>query len=183
MLIKPVARRYARALCEVAAAAGRLDEWGQELRRVAEAVGADLQLQELLFNPVVPGREKKARLKERFAGQVAEPVLNLLQVLVDKNRQRILPDVAEAYEEEADRRRGVVRADVRAVHPLPEKELERLTAVLERLVGKKVRIRFTADPALLGGVYIRVEDLVYDGSLAGQLSRLEEELRRVQRAG
>ncbi len=75
-----------------------------------------------------------------------------------------------------DERLGYVRADVSSAHSLSEMQRANLEAQLSRLAGKKAKLKFTTDPALLAGVMARVGSTVYDGSVRGQLERLRARL-------
>ena len=76
----------------------------------------------------------------------------------------------------ADQRLGFVRADVASATEMPEAQRAALEAQLSRLAGKKTRLRYTTDPALVAGVVAKVGSTVYDGSVRGQLERLRLKL-------
>jgi F-type H+-transporting ATPase subunit delta len=75
-----------------------------------------------------------------------------------------------------DRQLGVVEARARVARPLDAAGEQKLTAALEGLTGKRVRLQVQQDAALLGGVVVRVGDTVYDGSVRHQLESLREQL-------
>ena len=83
---------------------------------------------------------------------------------------------SEAYEALLDERLGYVRADVSSAHPLSNLQRANLEVELSRLAGKKAKLKFSTDPALLAGVVARVGSTVYDGSVRGQLERLRAKL-------
>ena len=75
-----------------------------------------------------------------------------------------------------DERLGFARAEVSAARDLAESQRAALTSVLERLTGRRIRMRFTVDESLIGGVVARIGSTVYDGSVRGQLASLGRRL-------
>jgi F-type H+-transporting ATPase subunit delta len=87
-----------------------------------------------------------------------------------------LKSIVEAFENLADERSGFVRADVSSAHDMTEVQRAALEAQLSRLAGKKAKLRYSTNPALVGGVVAKVGSTVYDGSVRGQLERLRIKL-------
>ena len=102
---------------------------------------------------------------------------NFLFVLVDHRRIASLADIIQTLEVILDERLGFARAEVASARELTEPQRTALNAQLERLTGKRLRMRFRVDESLIGGVVARIGSTVYDGSLRGQLASLEGRLR------
>jgi F-type H+-transporting ATPase subunit delta len=115
-----------------------------------------------------------ARLLEPM--NVSAQVRNFLFVVIDHRRVHELKSIIEAFENLADQRLGFVRADVASATEMPEAQRKLLEIQLSRLAGKKTRLRYTTDPALVAGVVAKVGSTVYDGSVRGQLERLRVKL-------
>lgn len=165
---------------DVAAAAGsklRPEEAVQQLRAFEAALDASADLREALSTPAVPSSRKKAVI-----GRIADvlklsPVTrNFLFVLVDHRRIPLFAEIARSFELVADERLGFARADVTAAQPLSDSQREQLSAALERLTGKRIRMRAAVDDALIGGVMAKIGSTVYDGSVRGRLEALERRL-------
>jgi F-type H+-transporting ATPase subunit delta len=107
------------------------------------------------------------------AGQTTR---NVLGVLADGNRLRILPALAVALRDEADRRAGILRAKVTSAAPLGDAYVQKLTQALEARFKKKVVVTREVDPKLLAGVVTRVGDTIIDGSLRARLDELKGQL-------
>jgi F-type H+-transporting ATPase subunit delta len=88
--------------------------------------------------------------------------------------------VSEAFQALADRADGVVVAEAETVAPLTDQQRDRLVAALERLTGQRVRLEERLDASVLAGVRLRVGDRLIDGSAAGRLARMSEELMAAQ---
>ncbi|SPE42281.1 ATP synthase subunit delta [Candidatus Sulfopaludibacter sp. SbA3] len=178
MTLSAVATRYANALADVVTAGGKsLAGVPQELRSFEAALNASQELQNALITPAVPASRKKA-----VVGRVADVLQlskisrNFLFVLIDKRRTTSLSAILHSFELILDERLGFARADVASARELSEPQRTALTAELERLTGKRIRMHFTVDGALIGGVVARIGSTVYDGSVRGQLQTLERRL-------
>lgn len=171
------ARPYVDALFEVGGAADAVDALLPSLETVARALEASEELRELLANPGV-GRKEKRALVSSLAQAAQAPVVaeRLLRALLDRGRLPKLPAVLEAIRERLDVERGVVEATVRSASPLgPEAETGIRTA-LEARTGTRVRLRTELDPSLLSGFVVRLGSEVFDASLARRLSRARKAL-------
>jgi len=180
MTLSAVAKRYAEALADVVAAAGsklRPEEAVQQLRAFDAALRASAELREALATPAVPSARKKAVIGRVAAVLGLAPVTrNFLFVLVDHRRIPLFSEIAQRFELVADERLGFARADVMAAQELSESQLAQLNAALERLTGKRIRMRTAVEDSLIGGVVAKIGSTVYDGSVRGRLEALERRL-------
>ena len=175
---RALVRRYARALAELAAERGRLDEVEQALSRVAAAVQQDAALRRLWLEGHVSPERKVEAVRQALGDGVPDLVLGFLRVVASKGRESLLAAMAEQLQLEADRLRNVVRVEVETAAPLTEEQQERLAARLrDYLHASGVRLSVRINPDLIGGLVVRAGDLRLDGSLARQLGRLHERLR------
>jgi F-type H+-transporting ATPase subunit delta len=172
----PVARRYALALYEEARARGVAEEVDAGVRALGEALDGSRDLRAALTSPVVPRAKKEAVIDRLFADRLPTLVVQFLRLLVRKEREDVVPEIVAAYNRLRDEREGVVEARVRAARPLSADEAEALRRSLEARSGKSVRLRLDVDPALIGGLVVRLGDRVFDGSLRHQLGLLREQL-------
>ena len=101
---------------------------------------------------------------------------NTLQMLLERRRIQTLPYVASYLREQADKRRGVLRAEVTTATPLSDAYYERLRLQLEKTTGQKVVVDKKTDPALVAGVVTRIGDRILDGSLRTRLQSLKDAL-------
>jgi F-type H+-transporting ATPase subunit delta len=177
MIAGVVARRYATALLELGTESGQLDALVEEIGEVASVYEASAELRESLENPLFPHAVKKAILEELAStiglGQTAR---NTLHLLGDRRRMRALPGIARLLREMADKKKGLLRAEVVTAAPLSEAYYARLQQQLEKLTGKKVALDRREDPSLLAGVVTRIGDTVYDGSLRTRLQEIKHAL-------
>jgi F-type H+-transporting ATPase subunit delta len=181
MTLSAVASRYASALADVVTAGGSVlgpQDAVAELRSFESLLGSSPELQNALTTPAVPGSRKKAvvgRLADLL--KLSRIARNFLFVLIDRRRIASLPEIIQSFEVIVDQRLGFARAEVASARELTEPQRTALNAQLEHLTGKRIRMRFQVDEALIGGVVARIGSTVYDGSLRGQLASLESRLR------
>ncbi|HWU39114.1 MAG TPA: ATP synthase F1 subunit delta [Candidatus Acidoferrum sp.] len=172
-----VARRYARALVDVAATSNELETVHQELRECAELLLGHRELRHLLTNPGILRRDKLQILDQVVSRLAHRPLtMSFLRLLLEAGRLPALESVLRAYETLMDERLGRVKAMVTAAGPLEAEAQEQLRQRLERVTGKQVYLEVTEDRRLLGGLVAQIGSLVYDGSLRTQLTRLREQL-------
>jgi len=179
MIAGSIARRYAKALFDLAVEAGRVDAWAQGLAGLKQAVDGSPELKQLLQSPVYT-KEQRQGIAARIAEALAlEPhPASLLALLAERNRLAYLAGVADTFSRLADEKMGRVRARVTSAVPLDE---QAVAAIAERLAGGargQVIVERVLDPGLLGGVVAQVGSLVYDGSLRSQLEDLRRTLKQ-----
>lgn len=172
-----VAKRYAKALFEVAQQRNNVSEVEEQLKLVVSAAAANPDLSKFLSSPNIEGEKKAKVLKEALGAHVSADVIHTLEVLVLRGRHNEIEGVAEAYTKIAGEALGQANATVYTAKALSEAEAGNVAASFGALVGKKIRVEQVVKPELLGGVQVRIGDRLYDGSLAGKLARLEKSLK------
>ena len=177
-----VVRTYAEALLELATREDAVEAYGEHLEELAALLELEEDVQRFLETPRVSLEEKKAAVRDAWEDRAPEPFVRFLLLVLDKGRQRYLPRIAEAYRELLDERRGRVHATVTLAREPDDDFREEIARGLERAVGKDVVPHFRVDGDILGGVVIRLEDHVMDGSLRRRLSDLEDRLLERQGA-
>lgn len=178
-----VARRYATALTQVAQAHGLLDKIEQELGGLAARIETDAELQKVLIHPEVTPQSKKEILTRLFAKEVSPYVLNLLKLLVDKDRFGHLQEINAAYRMLANRIRRKIPVEVVTARPLTPEDQAALAGKLSRASGWQVELDTRVDPAVLGGIRVRIGDRVIDGTVARRLELLKKQLSQVRLPG
>ena len=188
MTLSAVATRYAKALADVTTAPAtglrpevRPEDALVELRAFETALAASRELQNALNTPAVPGSRKRA-VVGRIAGvlELSTIARNFLFVLIDHRRIALLGAILHSFELIMDERLGFARAEVSSPVELTETQRGAIHTQLESITGKRIRVRFAVDPALIGGVMARIGSTVYDGSVRGQLQTLGRRLSTEQ---
>ena len=175
MATSTIARRYAAAYFDLAREAGEVDARGDDLRRAVETLAHD-EVVDALANPRLDVADR-VRLALDLVDGLGQPARNLVRVLVERKRARILGEVLEHYRALADRAAGIVRAEVTAAVELSRAQRDTITRSLRRGFGERLEVEVRHDPAIIGGLVVRVGDRVIDTSLRTHLQQLQASLR------
>jgi F-type H+-transporting ATPase subunit delta len=180
MISTAVVNRYANALADVVLAPSSdvsPHDAARELRAVTEAVEESSDLRAVLASPAVPIARKRVVLKD-IAGKLgtSRTIRNFVLVLSDHRRMGALAQVLAAVENIFDERAGFIRGDVKSAADLSSAQQNELSGQLSTLAGQPVRLHFSIDPELIGGVTAKIGSKVYDGSVRGQLAEMSKRL-------
>jgi F-type H+-transporting ATPase subunit delta len=175
--LQTVARRYSAALADVTIERREEREVQKELDQWAAMIEANPQLKEAFANPTVAYDQKRKVLEDLISrSRVRDTMASFLRVLLKNQRLSQLRDIAERYGHILDERAGVVAANVVTARPIPEELKSSLHETLMAATGRKVRLSFTTDETIIGGLVARIGSTIYDGSVENQLERLSESL-------
>ena len=170
-------RRYAQAIFRMALEQKDLNRWQSDLRRVT-ALMKDSALFSLVTNPIITWKEKSKTLTQRL-GDVNPLAIKLVQLLDAKGKLATLDDIAEEYQAMVDNYRGIEGteiAEVTTAVPLDNDYQLKVAQRITDIVGKPVLLRPKVDPAIIGGIIIRVGDKLIDGSIRSKLAALRKDL-------
>lgn len=171
-----VARRYAGALYEEAESQSKTDAVDRDVEFLRESLAGSRELVGFFLSPVVSREKKETIVRELFGSHVDKLTLRFLTLLIEKQRETLLPDMVASYQRMRDEQLNVAEARVRVAEPMGKGDEEKLAAAISKMTGKKIRLRVSEDRDLIGGVVIRVGDTVYDGSVQHQLERLRDRM-------
>lgn len=171
------ARRYARALFDVASKAGNVDATLAELKGFGAAIAGHAELQRALTSPGIPLGAKQKIMSDLVGLQpVSRVVARLMALIVENDDVNELDRIVEAFEQRVMDFHQVVRAEITSAVPLEAGKVAAIEASLAAVSGSRVVITPRVDPALLGGVVAKVGSRVYDGSIARHLARIRARL-------
>jgi F-type H+-transporting ATPase subunit delta len=167
------ARRYAEAVNQIGTSEKTVDEFGTSLQRLSEALSGDVL--RALRNPGIPLRARRAALDAATASE-PKAIRSLLDLLLERERIALFPQIAAAYTDLVERNAGIVKGTITTAREISASEREDLVHRLERSSGKKIRATFAVDESLIGGAKVQIGDRLIDSSLKAQLAELEREL-------
>ena len=173
----PVSRNYAEALLALAAKAENREGFGVMIRDVANAIAQDATVKLFLESPRVSTEKKNEVLTRAFGDRVPRVFLRFLQTMVHNRRQMMIPEIATEYAKLLDAEEGRVHAEVTLAKPMSEADTVGIGNELSRVLGKRVLPHVIVDPAIMGGVIVKVGNTVMDGSVRRRLSRLATRMR------
>ena len=171
------ARRYARALLEVALEKGEAESLRAEIAAMVAVIAAHEDLAALLAHPAVSA-ERKRKLVTAVAtrAKASDLLTRLLTMMGERDRLDLLPMVAAAYAKLWNAHRGVVAAEAVSATPLDETQTRAVARALGAATGREVDLSARVDPRLLGGMLVKMEGRTYDGSVRSRLTALRRTL-------
>ncbi len=167
---------YAQAIMQAV-----VETWQSALNGVAAAMNDDASLPRLLGDKKRGVEEKTTALARVLPPHTPPQIVNLLLAMGQNGDLALLPQVAAALNEVATGRRAPAKAEVASADELSAEQKEQIRAKLAAEYGSDLDFSFKVDPALLGGLRVRVGDRLIDNSVANRLAKLRESLSTVAR--
>lgn len=175
--MEEIAQVYARALFEVAQERGDLDEVREQLGQFADALEESRELQTYFFSPYFSTEEKKDGLHKAVTG-ASEPVMNFLELLVEKHRMpavfRIRREIDALWREE----NKLLPVQLTSAIALDDDTVQNLGRTIGERTGRKVDVTATVNPDILGGIVLRVGNSILDASIRNRLESLRKQVAR-----
>jgi len=172
------ARRYARAIFELAGEEGQVEEWAQRLELVRDVLTRP-DARQVLANPAIAVQRRQEAASALLEPWLGREGLNLAKLVVGAGRIDDLDAIIDEYRRLADEAAGRVRASATTAVPLGRDDADRLTSSLSQRLGREVRLEARVDPAIIGGLVLRIGDRVIDASVATRLQQLRRQLAGV----
>ena len=179
MSVAVSSKRYAQAIFEIAMKSHELDEWQNNLKKIAELMQND-EFSALMENPKLRF-EKKSQLIDATLGKINPLARNLIYLLVLKNKFKNASQISDQYTSLVDEHKGIKKADVITSIPLDDLEKRSLVDRLEKLVESKLRVNFEVDINIIGGFVARIDGTLLDGSISNKLEILRNNIGQIRK--
>lgn len=177
MIKRSTARRYIKALYELAGEQDKNEQIGGELHTVLDLISGSKQLEQVLENPAISPQKKLAIFEEIQSELDLDKLTdNFVKLLIRKEKIGYLEAMVEEYEDLERQRKGIAVVKVTTARSISAKTRETLKKKFEETTGKQVEFEITEDPELIGGIVARIGGTVYDGSVNNQLARIQRRL-------
>lgn len=167
-------RRYALALYEVAEKKGKVQEYLRDLREICEIIDTNKEFYEVIRHPQIGTKQKKKTFINIFKGKIDEELLSFLLILIEKDRILFLREKLNQMEKVDLEHKNTLKGIVKTTIPLKEEEFNTLVSKLEAKYNKHIILEQVIDKSILGGIYVRVNNDVIDGTVRSKLEELEE---------
>lgn len=176
MKADPIVSAYAEALFRLASAEEVSDLVEEELHEIVRLYSDNAEMKEFVNNPRIKAEGKKDALVELLGDKLSRITLNHMQLIVDQERGRMLPSIAEEYYRLAGEARAKITAELITAVPVSDDTRRKLGEELGRVTKKDVYLRARVDESILGGAIVRIGDKVLDGSVRNKLNQLRKQL-------
>ncbi len=170
------AKRYATALFATATRQGNLATIEADITAIAELLESNASFRQVWETPLIPAGRKRELVGKVLSGSIDALTLAFVLLLVDKRREDILVAVRFELRNLADNSRHLVRAEATFATPPTEAEQAALIQSLQKRTGSHVDLTVSVDASIIGGIVVRMQDTILDGSVRGTLERLREQL-------
>jgi F-type H+-transporting ATPase subunit delta len=172
-----IGRNYAEALLTLARKDREQEEWGAFLDAISVGMREDETLKTFLESPKLSAARKVEILEKAMRRRVPKLFMKFLETVIMKRRQMLIPEIASAYRQLIDDSEDRVHVNVTVAREMAGPEKDALARQLGRLFGKRVVPHMFLNPAILGGVIVKVGDTVMDGSVRRRLASLRQRMR------
>jgi len=176
MASDPLVEAYAEALFQVARVEERMDQVEEDLTHLKKTLDSNIELREFLNNLQISSAGKQDALSKIFGESLSPITLHWMNLIVDQGRQRKLPTIIEAFFTLTQDAREKITAEIITSVPLSEDLARRMESELSRVTKKRVFLKPVVDDSILGGVIVKVDNKVIDGSVRTRLEEIKKEM-------
>ncbi|MGH2575033.1 MAG: ATP synthase F1 subunit delta [Ignavibacteria bacterium] len=178
MINRKSARRYSKALFEVAEDSKILDLVQKDFTDIKKSIEKSRELLVFLQSPIINPEKKYQIVELIFKGKVNEISLKFLEIVSSKKRENILYDICVDFLDYINEKKGIVEAKIKTVIDISEKDKITLINKLKQYTGREIKPKFTVDKTIKGGFVAQIHDTIIDASIRRQLEILGEQFRK-----
>jgi F-type H+-transporting ATPase subunit delta len=179
-IVSGVAGRYATALFELARDSGEVDAVASDLARFSAMIAESADLQRFLRSPVFTAEEQAKTIVALLAkAGIGGLAANFLRVVASKRRLFAVEGMIAAYRALVAQSKGIVTAQVTVAEPVSEARLAEIRKALEEVSGRTVEVDLKVDPALIGGLIVKLGSRMVDASLRTKLNSIRLAMKEV----
>ena len=173
-----VGDRYAESLFDLAKEENKVTQYLDDIKLVGEVLDSDPQIVQF-FNHVLIENDKKIQLLDQsFKGNVDQYVLNFLKLLVQSRRIRYIGDIVKSYINLSNQYLGIEEGMIYTPYELTDQQIQDIEKAISQKENKKVTLKVSIDPSLLGGIKVQIANRIYDGTIKNKVEMLKKELLR-----
>lgn len=170
--------RYAESLFDLAKEENKVTQYLDDIKLVGEVLDSDPQIVQF-FNHVLIENDKKIQLLDQsFKGNVDQYVLNFLKLLVQSRRIRYIDDIVKSYINLSNQYLGIEEGTIYTPYKLTDQQIQDIEKAISQKENKKVTLKVSIDPSLLGGIKVQIANRIYDGTIKNKVEMLKKELLR-----
>lgn len=171
-MAKLVGKRYALALFEAGIDTNKISIFDQELDYLKSIFTSEPKLLQILHHPKISKKEKHSLIDELFKDKISTEMVNFLYVLIDKRREGHILEIIDSYKELHNEHENIVRVVAVTAVPMEEEAKSKLMTILMNKLDKKIELTNNVDTTIIGGVLLKVENKLVDGTVKAQLDAI-----------
>ena len=176
MSVTRIASRYAKSLIDLSVESSKLDRVLEDITSLKEVLSnRDFYL--MIKSPVINGGKKKEIVKALFGGKYDELTLGFMNILINKNREAYLPEIANSFIEQYQKIKHISKVKITSATAINDKNLEDIKQKLlsSGVTDSNLEVSTAVDPNLIGGFILEFDDKIYDASVKHKLELLKKE--------
>ena len=168
-----IAIRYAKPLIDLAEEQGELEKVKKDIESIHSLCESSRDFLLMLQSPIIPHLKKGEILRKVFSGKVSAMTSSFLDLIVRKNRESVIPDIAREFVRLYNEKKGLVDVSFVSAVALDSKGKKLAEKIVDQLTDKKANIKTSVDEELIGGFTIQLDDKKLDKSVSGELNSLK----------
>lgn len=176
-MAKLVANRYASALFEAGIDLEKIKLFNDELDFLGKTFKKEEKLLQILHHPKIGKVEKRDLIDSIFKERLSEEMINFLYILIDKRREGHILEIVEEYKKMFNKHENIIKVVAITAVAMEDKAKDKLSVVLKDKLKKSIELTNEIDEKLIGGVLLKVEDKLIDGSIKGQLESIGKAIK------
>lgn len=174
-MISKAARRYAKALLQSALDQDILDDVEKDMRFILKTLQDSRELVVFLKSPIIKTEDKQEVLSKIFDEHISGETKSLLRLLSEKNRENLLDDISQGFFQLYNQHEGIIQVEVTTAYELSNSQRDDLRKALASSTGKKIEMNVTVNEDIIGGIIVRIDDTVLDGSVKHKIRKLKKQ--------
>ncbi|MGM0602175.1 MAG: ATP synthase F1 subunit delta [Bacillota bacterium] len=174
-----VAYKYSRAFFSLGKEKGKLTKFQENLKSFWETVEGNEDLKEVLFHKRILPEDKKSIIEKIFKDEIEKEVLDFVFILIDKRREYSFKSIYKEFNKLVDKEEKILHVEVSTAVEMNQKSREKLKTKLDKILDYTVIINNRVNPDIIGGMVMKIEDYIIDGSIRYHLNNLQQNLKNI----
>jgi F-type H+-transporting ATPase subunit delta len=172
-MVLKTARRYATALLQISIEQNKLEKILKDVELIHNTVKDSRELKLFMKSPIIKSDKKKSALHELFGSQTDSLTMQFLDLVVKKGRENLLDQIMKGFIDRYKEHANIIDINVYSADTLSDNTQQKLNQTLEDKTGKNVELNFHVEKELIGGIAVRVDDTIIDGTIKHKINRLK----------
>ncbi|MFV0504130.1 MAG: ATP synthase F1 subunit delta [Lachnospirales bacterium] len=175
-MAKLVDKRYANALFDLAVEENNVNLYYEQVKLMLYAFSENSELRKIMKHPHISKQNKLSIFKNSFGENLNEHIYGFLNIIFKKNRDEDLEDILHVFVERAEGSLGITTAEITTAVEISEERKNAVKEKIESKLNKKVNMKCIIDKDIIGGLVVKVDGIILDGSISNKLQSMKKAL-------